>query len=158
MTKDIQGASQATGLSQAEPEVGLGPSGFDPSRAWPLQQRHQRLPKWARLEIAEGICAKMSDEMAPTFAEPPSACSAATARSQTTTWPCLNTSPRGRPTKAIGPVSKTRALSRTSRGRRRFEQSRSSLAIAMEARRGETAKTGSTAKPRQRGPKASPND
>jgi hypothetical protein len=50
------------------------------------------------------------------------------------------------------------ALSRTSRGRRRFEQSRSSLAIAMEARRGETAKTGSTAKPRQRGPKASPND
>jgi hypothetical protein len=48
-----------------EPVARLDPAGFDPSRNWPLEARHQRLPKWVRLELAEGLCAKINDEMAP---------------------------------------------------------------------------------------------
>ncbi|QPQ55554.1 hypothetical protein IC614_02835 [Allosphingosinicella flava] len=48
-----------------EPASGLAPTGFDPSRDWPLQARHQRLPKWARLELQAGMCAQISEEMAP---------------------------------------------------------------------------------------------
>lgn len=61
---DLGRVPGAPGSREPSPK-GLGPSGFDPSRAWPLHSRHQRLPKWARLEIADLLCAQINSEMAP---------------------------------------------------------------------------------------------